>query len=109
MQYLAGERARMCRREPRFILPECRSILMLGVRYPNPKTLKPDEKAGPTGRVAAYAWGQDYHLVLPQRLQALVAFIEQHVGGKVPQRWYTDTGPILERDLAQRAGLGWIG
>jgi len=109
MKYLAGERARTCRRDPCLILPECRSILMLGVGYPDPKTLKPDEKAGPTGRVAAYAWGRDYHLVLPQRLQALVTFIEQQVGGKVAQRWYTDTGPILERDLAQRAGLGWIG
>jgi epoxyqueuosine reductase len=59
--------------------------------------------------VAAYAWGGDYHEVLPERLQALVAFIETQVGGPVPNRRYTDTGPILERDLAQRAGLGWIG
>jgi epoxyqueuosine reductase len=109
MEYLAGERARLCRRDPRLILRECKSILMLGVRYPDPKTAKPDEKAGPTGRIAAYAWGRDYHLVFPQRLQTLVGFIEQQVGAKVPQRWYADTGPILERDLAQRAGLGWIG
>jgi epoxyqueuosine reductase len=59
--------------------------------------------------VAAYAWGEDYHLVLPERLQALVAFIEAQVGQAVPNRWYTDTGPLLERELAQRAGLGWIG
>jgi epoxyqueuosine reductase len=109
MEYLATERARTCRRDPRLILPECRSILILAARYPDPKIAKPDEKAGPTGRVAAYAWGRDYHLVFPQRLQALVAFIEGQVGGTVPNRWYTDTGPILERDLAQRAGLGWIG
>jgi epoxyqueuosine reductase len=63
----------------------------------------------PRGRVAAYAWGTDYHLVLPERLRALVAFVETHVGHPIPNRWYTDTGPILERDLAQRAGLGWIG
>jgi epoxyqueuosine reductase len=59
--------------------------------------------------VAAYAWGRDYHLVFPQRLESLVAYIGQEVRGTVPNRWYTDTGPILERDLAQRAGLGWIG
>ena len=109
MGYLASEQARTRRRDPCLILPECRSILMLGVRYADPKAARPDEKAGPTGRIAAYAWGRDYHLVLPERLQALVTFIEQAAGQPVPQRWYTDTGPVLERDLAQRAGLGWIG
>ena len=61
------------------------------------------------GRVASYAWGADYHDVLTERLKALVTFIETQVGHPVSNRWYTDTGPILERDLAQRAGLGWIG
>jgi epoxyqueuosine reductase len=109
MEYLAGERARTCRRDPRLILPDCRSILILGLHYPDPKTAKQEDMAGPRGRVAAYAWGRDYHLVFPQRLRALVNFIEQELGAPVPNRWYTDTGPILERDLAQRAGLGWIG
>jgi epoxyqueuosine reductase len=109
MEYLANQRARTCRRDPRLILPECRSILMLGVRYPYPRTDIPDEKSGPAGRIAAYAWGRDYHLVLPKRLETLVTFIEQRLGATVPHRWYTDTGPVLERDLAQRAGLGWIG
>ena len=109
MEYLANERARARRRDPRLILPECRAILLLGVRYPDPKTALVNEKAGSSGRVAAYAWGRDYHLVLPQRLKALVTFVEQEAGERLPQRWYTDTGPILERDLAQRAGLGWIG
>ena len=61
------------------------------------------------GQIAAYAWGDDYHLVITERLQALVAFIEEQVGHPILNCWYTDTGPILERDLAQRAGLGWIG
>ncbi len=109
MGYLASESARTRRRDPRLILPECRSILLLGVRYPDPKTAKLPKKGEPTGRVAAYAWGMDYHLVLPQRLQALVTFIDHKAKMRVPNRSYTDTGPILERDLAQRAGLGWIG
>ena len=109
MEYLASERARACRRDHHLILPECRSILSLGIRYPDPKISRPDEKASPTGRVAAYAWGLDYHLVLPRRLKALVIFMEQELRKPVPHRWYTDTGPILERELAQRAGLGWIG
>jgi epoxyqueuosine reductase len=59
--------------------------------------------------MAAYAWNEDYHEVLKPRLQALVAFLEKESGGSIPNRFYTDTGPVLERDLAQRAGLGWIG
>jgi epoxyqueuosine reductase len=109
MDYLADEHARTYRRDPRMILPGCRSILMLGIRHPDPKTAKPDEESGLSGQVAAYAWGRDYHLVLPERLKALTVFIEQLAGKPLPNRWYTDTGPVLERDLAQRAGLGWIG
>lgn len=63
----------------------------------------------PRGRVARYAWGADYHDVLPRKLRELVAFIEAEAGHPVGHRIYTDTGPLLERDLAQRAGLGWIG
>ena len=61
------------------------------------------------GTIASYAWGQDYHDVLPERMKELVQFIEEQVGCPVKNRWYTDTGPILERDLAQRSGIGWIG
>jgi epoxyqueuosine reductase len=115
MSYLATERARQRRADPRLILPECRSILVLGLPHDPPASPAagiraaddPDSKI--YGRVAAYAWGKDYHTVLRSKLEALVAFIEAQVGQAVPHRWYTDTGPIMERDLAQRAGLGWIG
>jgi epoxyqueuosine reductase len=109
MAYLSDARARQCRRDPRLLLPECRSILMLGVRYQDPKTAGPEQETGLSGQVAAYAWGRDYHVVLPERLSALSFFMEKLVGSPFPQRWYTDTGPLMERDLAQRAGLGWIG
>ena len=121
MAYLDGERSRQRRADPRSILPECRSIVVLGMRYTSPGELSVPEArdkgvgdwgagdSGPYGRVAAYAWGTDYHEVFPERLKALVAFIEARAGGLVPNRWYTDTGPLLERELAQRAGLGWIG
>ena len=105
MDYLADRR----RADPRLVLPECRSILVLAVSYPDPGPAAQNEGLRPAGRVAAYAWGCDYHLVLPERLKTLASFIETQVGSPVPHRWYTDTGPILERDLAQRAGLGWIG
>ncbi len=109
MGYLSTERARSRRADPRLILPECRSILVLGTRHP---TTEADDQgnAQPTrGRIAGYAWGSDYHDILPNRLRKLVDFLEAQAGRTIPNRWYTDTGPILERELAQRAGLGWIG
>lgn len=109
MAYLADEAAVEHRADPKRILPECRSILVLGIPYSNPSLLPIPDGTSPTGRIASYAWGTDYHLVLPERLRALVAFLEEEVGHAIPNRWYTDTGPILERDLAMRAGLGWIG
>lgn len=114
MAWMAAERARERRAEPLKILPECKSILVLGIRYPAPPPYaggppQKNETGRGAGQIAAYAQGADYHEVLPERLRAMVKFIEGQIGGQVPNRWYTDTGPILERELAQRAGLGWIG
>ena len=100
MHYLADERSRTRRANPLEILPECKSILVLATPYSPPKE---------NDHIAAYAQGNDYHDVIPARMKELVQFIEAQVGGPVKNRYYTDTGPILERDLAQRAGLGWIG
>jgi epoxyqueuosine reductase len=105
MSYLTDPR----RADPRRVLPECESILVLAARYPNPGPMSHSSPPANRGRVAAYAWGRDYHLVLPERLHALADFIQSQVGRSVPSLVYTDTGPLLERDLAQRAGLGWIG
>jgi epoxyqueuosine reductase len=109
MGYLSEERARTRRAEPQQVLPGCPSIIVLGLRYSNPKLENEKESNRITGRVAAYAWGADYHLVIPEKLKALTAFIDAQTGQAIPHRWYTDTGPLLERDLAMRAGLGWIG
>lgn len=109
MGYLSTERAIQRRADPLAILPDCKSILVLGIRYNKPSASQNEAPSTPHGRIAAYAWGDDYHDVLPERLQAIVTFIESQVGAPVSNRWYTDTGPILERDLAQSAGLGWIG
>lgn len=106
MAYLATERAVERRADPRLILSECRSVLVLAVRYPRPE---PPEARPDRGQIAAYARNQDYHEVLKPRLAALVAFIEEQIGAPLPNRWYTDSGPLLERELGQRAGLGWIG
>jgi epoxyqueuosine reductase len=109
MAYLASERNMQRRADPQRILPECQSILVLGIPYNKPESAPSPENAEPNGRIAAYAWNDDYHDVLKERLTTLVAFIEEQAGEPVANRWYTDTGPILERDFASRAGLGWIG
>jgi epoxyqueuosine reductase len=111
MAYLATERSLLRRANPKEILPECKSILVLGTPYRpavSSTEANPDP-SNPSGRIAAYALGDDYHDVLPPRLESLVAFIEGLTGHTIAHRCYTDTGPLLERDLAQRAGLGWIG
>jgi epoxyqueuosine reductase len=102
------------RADPHLVLPECRSILVVALAYTNHgnTSQNPDSSQvteSDRGRVASYAWGRDYHFVFPERMKKLVTFIENQVGEAVVHRWYTDTGPLLERDLAQRAGLGWIG
>jgi epoxyqueuosine reductase len=106
MDYLASERSRSRRADPKLILPECKSILVLALPY----ELKAEVgMQNAEFKIAAYALGDDYHDVIPPRLQEIVQFIEEQVGHSIPNRYYTDTGPILERELAQRAGLGWIG
>ncbi len=115
MTYLSTSRARLRRADPTLILPDCKSILILGFDHTIPKLSKelPDNgtqlENASQGQIASYAWGEDYHNTIPPRLKELVDFVEARLGEPFPNRWYTDTGPILERDLAQRAGLGWIG
>src|SRR5689334_2321863 len=63
----------------------------------------------PSGSVARYARGDDYHEVMVERLKNLHRWLETEVGATIGGRPYVDTGPILERELARRAGLGWFG
>ncbi len=65
MDYLTDRR----RADPRLVLPECQSILVLAVRYPNPGSAQHLDHELATGQVASYAWGQDYHLVLPSPIE----------------------------------------
>lgn len=109
MAYLSTQQAVERRADPKLILPEVKSILVVGLRYPRPMDTPERPGEGFYGRVAAYAWGVDYHDLIPPRLRELAAFIQQKTGGAVISKAYTDTGPILERDLASRAGLGWLG
>jgi epoxyqueuosine reductase len=107
MSYLSSERALQRRADPRTILPECQSILVCGTTY-LPKDSSASTLTSPV-QISSYALGEDYHTVFKDRLESLVHIIEGRRNKPMKHRIYTDTGPLLERELAQRAGLGWIG
>jgi epoxyqueuosine reductase len=110
MTYLARPDAVAKRRDPRLIIPEARSVVVVAQNYYQDS---PEDAAHPPlgkrGRVSRHAWGNDYHNVMWARLDELAAYVEADVGQPVAHRRYVDTGPLLERELAVRAGLGWIG
>jgi len=109
MSYFAREDRLARRRDLNAILPGVRSLIIVGLDY---HTLNaPEEIASdPTrGRIAAYAWGKDYHAVMRPRLEELARWLKSESGGSIKHRAYVDTGAVLERDHAQQAGLGFIG
>jgi epoxyqueuosine reductase len=90
-------------RHPRSIFPKVRSVLMVGMSY-NPGVSGQESGA----RIARYARGADYHDVLRERLGELLARIHSEIPS-CKGRGVVDTAPLLERDFARRAGLGWFG
>jgi epoxyqueuosine reductase len=99
------------RREPARVLPGARSVLCVALQY-GPPVQGEGAAAEPAGdlwpRVARYARGRDYHDLMGRRLQALAARVREAFPG-TGARPYVDTGPVLERELAARAGLGAVG
>jgi len=107
MSYLARPDAVARRADVRTLLPSARSVVVVAMNYYSPL---PRAGEGPgVGAVARYAWGEDYHEVIAEKLERLVAFIESEVGHTVAHKICVDTSAILEREWAVRAGLGWIG
>ena len=98
--------------DPQKVLPGARSLLVLAASYAHPRESvpsTPESASAPRGLIAQYARHTDYHDVLSDRLKSLAEFITDLGGESARSLWYVDTGPLLERDLAQRAGLGFIG
>ena len=107
MGYL--EKHLQLKRDPRHCLPEAKSVISLAINY---YTLDPAQALveNPSrGQISRYAWGDDYHEIIRAKLRKLAAFIDETGGKKLKQKIYVDTGPIIEREYAQKAGIGWIG
>ncbi len=102
-------RAPQRRQDPRHLMPDARSVVVVGLSYYTldlPEEVKFDPSRG---LIARYAWGLDYHNVMTPRLRELAQFIRRETAREVQARVYVDTGPLLERDVAERAGLGFTG
>lgn len=99
MDYLTGDGAEL-RRDSRRPHVGATHAIVLASQYGGRE---------PSGPVARYARGDDYHDLLRERTRALHHWLEADLGRPVNARPYVDSGPVLERDLAQRAGLGWFG
>lgn len=109
----AGEMGYMSRHEearkhPASILSDVRSVVMVGMNYAEGGNGEKPAEGARRGRVAAYALGADYHDVLRERLNQLLAWVQKEVPD-CTGRGVVDTAPLLERDFARRAGLGWFG
>ena len=107
MSYLSREVAVERRVRPDAAYPELKSAIVLGMSY----YTETAEAADPSqGIIARYARGRDYHKVIRKKLMTLLRWLEEQCGAELPlARAYVDTGPVLERELARRAGIGWFG
>ena len=104
MHYLADRREAYY--HPRHVLDDARSVVMLAMHY---RTVEPTPAAGGAGRVSRYAWGAtDYHHVIRDRLHQLADYLREMVPD-AQTRGVVDTAPLLEREFAQLAGIGWVG
>jgi epoxyqueuosine reductase len=90
---------------PRFVLDGARSVVMLAFDY---RTREPDAAQSGRGRVSRYAWGADYHDLIRDRLRELSDDLQRRAPA-ARTRAIVDTAPLLEREFAHLAGLGWIG
>jgi epoxyqueuosine reductase len=99
MDWLSRNRER--RTDPQLVLPGAQSVIVLAMNYFKAGNQKPGN-----GKIARYAWGDDYHEIIKKKLCVLDGFLRGHGG---VQKCYVDTGPVLERDFAALAGIGWHG
>ncbi len=107
MHYLARNLDR--RADVRAVLPSARSVIALGTIYNTDRPYSTTNADRGIAAISRYAWGDDYHDVIQQRMNRLLDWLHEQAGPGVEARAYVDTGPVQERVYAQHAGLGWIG
>ena len=105
MNYLENQKSREFRKTPILLMPECRSIIVVGLPI-NPVFFGKNEMFG---KIASFALQEDYHLIIRNKLNQLLGFIKDTIGLEMEGNVFCDSSPLLEKELAQRAGLGWIG
>jgi epoxyqueuosine reductase len=104
MNYMQHGEEKRC--DPEQVLPGAKSIVVFALNYFQGNAALQAATTAKTGRVARYAWGEDYHEVIANKLHKIDEFLRKF-GGQ--QKCYVDTGPVLERDHAAQAGIGWHG
>ncbi|MGH8103910.1 MAG: tRNA epoxyqueuosine(34) reductase QueG [bacterium] len=110
MEYLRRSAAE--RMDIQKVLPGAKSVVCVAKNYFT-KDVFSGSGTAPRGAISRYAWGDDYHEVVGEGLKRLAEFMENGIAaqtrGTVATKWYVDTGPVLEREYAAQAGVGWIG
>jgi epoxyqueuosine reductase len=107
MGYLDSRYHKQVRKDPRQLFPGVKSIIVLGLEYPLHNIELLDNSA--IGLIGGYASGEDYHTRIPKMLAPFISFISQKLKPSASTKIFTDSAPILERELGVRAGFGWIG
>lgn len=107
MTYLESPRHRIMRQYPDLLMPGVKTIISLAWPYTLNQSITGE--GANKGLIAGYAAGTDYHLLLPAKMDELADFIQKETNLNIKAQAFTDSAPILEREIASRAGLGWIG
>ena len=102
------KRTEYLRRDPHTLVPWAVSIISVGMNY-HTSFSRPEPSREPKGWISRYAWGDDYHDLMKRKLEALLGRVRELHDEPVEGRAFVDSGPVLERDFAGIAGLGWIG
>ena len=107
MTYL--HRSARKRADVRRVVPSAQTVIVTGTLYNTDRPYSTECADRGRAGIARYAWGDDYHEVIGQRMEALLAWMREHAPEPFEARAYVDTGPVQERVYARHAGIGWIG